>query len=156
MAADENVVNIKKTTVERNINDSVNQQEASDHLGRLSDNVPAGTSRNLFGYTSGYTELHVAASKGYVGLLKSLLSDESNRSDVNVRTVNGGYTPLHLAASAGHAECVEELLKYDETDAHVPDEFGKTPLETAERNSKNDVTKLLRSHGKSLCATTVK
>ena len=62
-----------------------------------------------------------------------------------------GYTPLHLAASAGHTDCVEELLNYPRTDMRVTDIVGRTPLETAEQNFKNNVAKLLRSHGKSLC-----
>ena len=33
-------------------------------------------------------------------------------------------------------------------DIHVTDAFDRTPLETAEQNFKNDVAKLLRTHGK--------
>ena len=57
----------------------------------------------------------------YQLLIKTVLSDDSNSSDVNDKTVDGGYTPLHLAASAGHAE------KHHKTDMHVTD-----ALETAE------------------------
>ena len=104
------------------------------------------------GGLSGYSSLHVAASSGNANLLKLLLSNDSDIIDVNSKTVDGGYTPLHLAASAGHVDCVEELLKYHKTDIHVTDAFGRTPLETAAQNFNNDVTKLLLSYGKSLCA----
>lgn len=145
MATNDNVDQM--TSKNEESSDDINQQDTSDHLERLGDNVAAGASGNLFGYT----KLHVAASDGDVDSLKSLLSDDSNNSDVNGKTVNGGYTPLHLAASAGHTRCVEELLNHHKTDIRVTDEFGKTSLQTAEQNSKNDVAKLLRSHGKSLC-----
>ena len=108
--------------------------------------IVASCARGLFGYS----ELHVAASSGDSRLLKSLLSDDSNSSDVNGKTVDGGYTPLHLAASAGHADCVEELLKCYKVDINLTDAFGRTPLETARQNSKFGVTKLLRNYGRCL------
>ena len=69
---------------------------------------------------------------------------------MNGKTVDGGYTPLHLAASAGHADCVEELLEHSKMNIHVTDAFGRTPLETAEQNFKNDVAELLQNHSKCL------
>ena len=136
--------------VERDDND-VNQQGINDHQESFGGdipgdiNVPTGA-RGLFGYS----KLHAAASNGQAAVLKLLLAEDPNSSDVNGKTVDGGYTPLHLAASAGHADCVEELLTYHKTDMQVTDAFGRTPLETAEQNFKNDVAKLLRTHGKSL------
>ena len=124
--------------------DDNNQQGNNDQESFGGDiDVPAGA-RGLFGYS----KLHAAASNGHAAVLKLHLSEDPNSSDVNGKTVDGGYTPLHLAASAGHADCVEELLTYHKTHMHVTDAFGRTPLETAEQNFKNDVAKLLRSHGK--------
>lgn len=128
---------------ERSSSDGINHQVTSNQLERLGGDVAAGAS----GYIFGYAKLHALASDGHVELLKSFLSNDANNSDVNGKTVNGGYTALHLAASAGHVDCVEELLKCRAIDLHVTDDFGKTPLETAEQNSKSDVAKLLRSHG---------
>lgn len=139
---------METNTDEQSNSDDVNQQVTTNHLERLGDDVAAGAS----GYLFGYTKLHVAASDGKVESLKSFLSDDSSHSNVNSKTVNGGYTALHLAASAGHVDCVEELLKCQTTDVHVTDDFGKTPLETAGQNSKTDVAKLLRSHGKDFIA----
>ena len=127
-------------------NDDANSQQEHNQESFGGDiDVPAGP-RGLFGYS----KLHAAASNGQAAVLKLLLSEDPNSSEVNGKTVDGGYTPLHLAASAGHAECVEELLIYHKTDMHVTDAFGRTPLETAEQNFRNDVAKVLRSHGKSL------
>ena len=141
MATGENVVGIEQVTRKRS-----DGSDHQDHVESFPGDVAVDT-RGLFGYT----KLHEAASNGDANLLKSLLCDDSNGNDVNSKTVDGGYTPLHLAASAGHAGCVEELLKYHKTDIHVTDAFGRIPLETAEQNFKNDVARLLRSHGKRLC-----
>ena len=139
MATGENRVDIEPVTRKRSDDNDHHHKESS--RGDI-----AVDTRGLFGYT----ELHEAASTGNAELLRSLLCDDSNGYDVNGKTVDGGYTPLHLAASAGHTECVEELLKYHKTDIHVTDAFSRIPLETAEQNFKNDVAKLLRSHGKKL------
>ena len=122
-------------------NDEAND---ADRLESLGDDAAVAGARGLFGYS----KLHAAASNGHANSLKLLLAEDPNSSDVNGKTVDGGYTPLHLAASAGHAECVEELLQCHKTDIHVTDAFGRTPLETAEQNFKNDVAQLLRTHGK--------
>ena len=145
MESDEDEMSIEQVISEERSSSNDINQVTTNHLERLghSDGVAAGAS----GYLFGYTKLHVAASDGQVELLKSLLSDDSSNNDVNGKTVNGGYTALHLAASAGHVDCVEELLKCRTTNLHVTDDFGKTPLETAEQNSKSDAAKLLRSHG---------
>ena len=104
----------------------------------------------------GNSKLHQAASSGNADLLNSLLFNDHFLSYIGVNEKNySGYTPLHLAASAGHANCVAELLNDDKTDIHVVDAFGRTPLETAEQYFKDDVAKLLRSHGKVLCTVRI-
>ena len=124
--------------------ETADKKNVSENLGK--DATLDAAARGLFGYS----KLHAAVSNGKYESLNSLLQDPANISDINGRTVDGGYTPLHLAASAGDEKCVAELLNCDEADIHVTDAFGRTPLETAEQNSKNDVAKLLRSHGKTI------
>ena len=102
--------------------------------------------RDLFGYS----ELHKAASNGDISILKSLLYDNSNVSDVNGKTTDGGYTPLHLAALTGHADCVEELISCNKVDICATDAFGRTPLETAKQSFKSDVVNLLQNYGRCL------
>ena len=144
----------RNETVEKVQDENANKEQGTEDKTSTSENLGddstlGATARGLFGYS----RLHAAASNGHADSLKSLLKDPANTSDINGKTVDGGYTPLHLAASAGHDKCVAELLDCDETDIHVPDAFGRTPLETAEQNFKNDVAKLLRSHGKCPCCS---
>ena len=127
-------------------NDETNDKDRLESLGDDAARDAAAGTTGLFGYS----KLHAAASSGQDGVLKLLLAEDPNSNDVNGKTVDGGYTPLHLAASSGHAECVEELLQCHNTDIHMTDAFGRTPLETAEQNFKNEVAKLLRTHGKYL------
>lgn len=140
---DENAIKEQETEDKTTISESLGDDSA---LGA----TPAA--RGLFGYS----RLHAAASNGDSHSLNSLLKDPANISDINGKTVDGGYTPLHLAASAGHDNCVAELLDCDKADIHVADAFGRTPLETAEQNFKNDVAKLLRSYGKCPCCSKYK
>ena len=67
-----------------------------------------------------YNRFNRCGTRMHQLLIKTVLSDDSNSSDVNGKSVDDGYTPLHLAASAGHAE------KYHKADMHVTD-----ALETA-------------------------
>ena len=141
-------------TVEKVQDENGNKEQGTEDKTNISENLEnnftlGAMARGLFGYS----RLHAAASNGHADSLKSLLKDSANTSDINGKTVGGGYTPLHLVASAGHNKCVAEMLVCDETDIHVTDAFGRTPLETAEQNFKNDVAKLLRSHGKCPCCS---
>ena len=56
------------------------------------------------------------------------------------------YTPLHLAASRGDVDCVRALLNQN-ADINAIDEFGKTPIRTAELIGKQTVVKVLKSEG---------
>lgn len=56
------------------------------------------------------------------------------------------YTPLHLAASRGDLNCVRALLTKN-ADIYALDEFGKTPIRTAELIGKQTVAKVLKSEG---------
>ena len=119
-------------------------EEILDKYKISGDNEQTGA-EGLFGYSP----LHAASSNGHHEVLKSLLKYKEDL-DVNRKTVDGGYTPLHLAASSGHIDCVNVLLEHKEIDTNVTDAFGRTPLDTAEQNFKNDVAKLLRTYGKKI------
>ena len=92
----------------------------------------------------GYTPLHEAVARGKADVLDYLLSRTKN-AHVNCRA-NSGYTPLHLAASSGHKDCVIILLKHN-ANISIMDEFGKTPIQTAELGAKASIVRLLRSEG---------
>ncbi len=53
-----------------------------------------------------FTGLHLASGKGFVEMVKCLLSSEA---DVNARN-KSGWTPLHMAATTGQTEVVRILL----------------------------------------------
>ncbi|XP_069972152.1 transient receptor potential cation channel subfamily A member 1 homolog isoform X2 [Penaeus vannamei] len=125
------------------------------------------------------TILHLAARKGYTGIVRelvvecrSMLDAENEDLDtplhlackfgheevVKVLLESGSdvgdtnaacATPLHLAAEKGHAECCRMLLQHG---AHI-DSFNKdnkTPLLLAVLGSHVGVTRLLLDHGASL------
>ena len=92
----------------------------------------------------GYTPLHEATTKGHHAILDFLLQ-EAGDEHANCRA-NSGYTPLHLAASAGYTECVRVLLRH-KADISATDEYGKTPKQAAELNSKGTIVRILRSAG---------
>ena len=137
---------------ERADSENVHKGQETGDKKSISENLGEDATLDAFKPSAkglyGYSKIHAAASDGQHESLNSLLQDPANISNINGKTVDGGYTPLHLAASAGHDNCVEELLNCDEADIHVTDAFGRTPLETAEKNFKTATAKLLRSYGK--------
>ena len=87
--------------------------------------------------------LHYASQGGHVEVIK-VLTDSGASTDM--KTNGGGYTPLHLAVIGDHRDCVQVLLERG-ADMSSMDEFGKTPIQTAELSSKSTLVKLLRSAG---------
>lgn len=87
--------------------------------------------------------LHYASQGGHVEVIK-VLTDSGASTDT--KTNGGGYTPLHLAVVGGHKDCVRLLLVRG-ADVSCTDEFGKTPIQTAELSSKSTLIRLLRSAG---------
>ena len=58
-----------------------------------------------------------------------------------------GWTPLHNAARQGHLKATQMLVD-QEADIHVTDNDGKTPLQLAQEDQRNqwqEVVELLRS-----------
>lgn len=92
----------------------------------------------------GYTPLHEAVASGKAEVLDYLL-DKTKNAHVNC-LANSGYTPMHLAASSGNRECAKKLLEHS-ADFSITDEYGKTPVQTAELSSKEKIVRLLKSEG---------
>ncbi len=86
-------------------------------------------------------ELHEAAKKGDVNLIKTLLLSTSTITNINQKAVHD-YTPLLWAATMGHAVVVKQLLNAGAT-ISAKDDFGYTPLHRAASNGHIDVVKIL-------------
>jgi len=94
---------------------------------------------------NGETPLHRAAMWGHVDAVKLLLNAKANGNEFkNQRR----YTPLHFAAKHGKPEVIRVLLE-GKCDPFRRDSCGRTPLELAKRNKKQEVYRLLKEwqHG---------
>lgn len=87
----------------------------------------------------GLTPLHLAASNGYVDIVKLLLEADFN---VNVVTAGSLETPLHLAAKAGHEEIVRCLLHHG-ADPEEQNAASKTAWQVAVEERHASIVKLL-------------
>jgi Ankyrin repeats (3 copies) len=87
----------------------------------------------------GLTPLHLAASNGYLDIVKLLLEANFN---VNVVTAGSLETPLHLAAKAGHEEIVRCLLHHG-ADPRERNAASKTAWQVAVEERHASVVKLL-------------
>jgi len=89
------------------------------------------------------TPLHVAASKGYIKIVRMLLifgACIDAKNDQN-------FTPLHLAAKNGRARIVEILLKRDISIVNDEDDASNTPLHLAALEGHSKVVKTLLTSG---------
>ncbi|KAK2639540.1 hypothetical protein Ddye_027335 [Dipteronia dyeriana] len=95
----------------------------------------------------GQTPLHLAAKNGRLNLLKMLVNDYPDASEVfDHRQCN----ILHLAAEFGHAKMVSYLLNLPEIKDFVnsPDVDGNTPLHLAALHFNSDVVYILSKNKK--------
>lgn len=93
----------------------------------------------------GNTPLHIAASKGYMDIVESLLqsvSCDNWNAFINAKTTNRGTTALHAAAENGHSKIVDVLLKNGaKYNAQTRD--GETALQISKDPSVRDILKLI-------------
>ncbi|XP_069793479.1 ankyrin repeat domain-containing protein 31-like isoform X2 [Narcine bancroftii] len=90
----------------------------------------------------GETQLHTAAHKGNVNLLRTLIQAGA---DIN-QPDNGGWTALHEASNKGFSESVLVLLLAG-ADVNSKGLNGVTPLQDAVRNRHLQVVNLLMQYG---------
>uniref|UniRef100_W5M6G5 Serine/threonine-protein kinase TNNI3K n=1 Tax=Lepisosteus oculatus TaxID=7918 RepID=W5M6G5_LEPOC len=86
--------------------------------------------------------LHLAAAKGFLGIVKLLL-DEGSKTDVNAQD-NEDHVPLHFCARFGHHEVLRYLLQGSSAvQPHSVNIYGDSPLHLACYNGKLDAVKEL-------------
>eukprot|EP00794_Sanderia_malayensis_P000499 gene499-1145_t len=89
------------------------------------------------------TPLHVAASKGFIKIVKILLQRNACIDAKNDQNL----TPLHLAAKYGRARIVEILLKQDLVIVNDEDDTSNTPLHLAALEGHTRVVQTLLTSG---------
>ena len=81
----------------------------------------------------GRTCLHLAASRGNLGVLSYLVRQVSSSSGVVEQRDNQGRTPIHYAAESSRAAAVIDILVGRGCDIHAVDNTGRTALHWAAR-----------------------
>ncbi|XP_054714650.1 ankyrin repeat, PH and SEC7 domain containing protein secG-like [Uloborus diversus] len=104
--------------------------------------VDRDSENNLGSWSSGHTPLHLAAEKGYLGIMKKLLTAGA---DIRVQCENGD-TPLHSALTGRKEETAEFLCELDSKN-EITNEFGETPLHLAAGSGMVRITRLLLAAG---------
>ena len=87
--------------------------------------------------------LHWAAQEGHAEIAEYLIS-EGARIDVKDKPLLG-CTPLHVAVGCGQETVVRVLLDSGAS-LDVRDEQGRTPLDTAIQNGREEIAEMLRQH----------
>ena len=88
----------------------------------------------------GETPLYIACMKGYVEVVKLLLSKEGIYINKPTKI---GETPLYIACMKGYVEVVKLLLDRDDIDVNLSPTIGETPLFIASTVGHTAVVKLL-------------
>eukprot|EP00949_MAST-11_sp_MAST-11-sp1_P004635 g4635.t1 len=109
----------------------------SQAMHRAAENASEVISTGLVRNVDGATVLHVAASKGQVGVVAFFCEfgiDMLDAVDVN------GETPCHAAARSGNADCLQLLLE-TAADPNVKNRKGETALTIARKKSRRKSSK---------------
>ncbi|XP_066468641.1 ankyrin repeat domain-containing protein 31 [Tiliqua scincoides] len=107
-----------------------------------SQQLPSVVDRIYKRNTKGETCLHMAAKKGDLSLVKSLVASGAcvNQKD------NAGWTPIHEASNGGYTEVIAELLKSG-ADVNCKGLDGVLPIHNAVSGNHFEVVRLLLHHG---------
>ncbi|KAL2650556.1 hypothetical protein R1flu_018684 [Riccia fluitans] len=80
----------------------------------------------------GFIPLHLAASRGHLGVLTELICWIGKETHAQTLVSDEGFTPLHFAAYGGYSQCVKLLLGCPQIDVNAQDrELGRTALHFA-------------------------
>lgn len=105
--------------------------------------------RQLLVTFQGRSKLHVAAQKGDIQQVQSLLSvgDPQERHTLCSAANGKGQLPLHLAACFSRSsEVIDALCKAAPTQVNAGDDFGLTPLMLAALNGRHECMLALLEH----------
>jgi len=105
---------------------------------------------NQKGASGGRGLLHIAASRGDLTMMKTLLG---HGADVELLDNSGRWTPLHYAAFAGRLEALELLLEHG-AKVNVPGLYNQGPLHTAASAGHLEIIRRLVAAGADVNALT--
>uniref|UniRef100_A0A6I8Q7A2 KRIT1, ankyrin repeat containing n=1 Tax=Xenopus tropicalis TaxID=8364 RepID=A0A6I8Q7A2_XENTR len=95
-----------------------------------------------------YSKIQIPKREKWQRSMSSVMEDKYGKVEAtsmllekgkcNPNLLNGQLSsPLHFAAGGGHAEIVQILLTHSETDRHISDQQGRSPLDICEENKQN-------------------
>lgn len=85
--------------------------------------------------TDGSTSLHIAVWHGHIQVVQYLINKGINKNAQN----ENGATPLHIAVQRGHWHLIKYLVEEAEVNSHLRDAEGRTPMELAKHNQRQDL-----------------
>jgi len=112
------------------------------HGAAIEGSTSASSSDGSRPYLTGETALHIAARRGFGGVVETLLAHHASVKAVNTT----GLTPLHAAASVGQERVVEQLL-HDGANPNAETQDGDTPLNFAAQVHNPECVRFLLAAG---------
>ena len=92
------------------------------------------------------TVLHRVTSDDNLPMFKLIYEKIENKNPKNPDKSGSENTPLHIAAQNGCSKIIRFILENSNADhINLPNKYGKTPLNLAEKNNHMDICKLLTS-----------